>query len=140
MPHVVRRRGLVTGVRIAVLLALAHGVNDALTAVLGALLPTLQTRFAAGTTTLALLVAAFNISTSVTQPALGALADRVGLRQVAAGGIALAAVAKLAEEVSRRHTVSPLVMTPAVARNWLPLHPMLYSPKSTEIGALPVRP
>ena len=92
MPHVVRRTGLVTGVRIAVLLALVHAVNDALTAILGALLPTLQIRFAAGTTMLALLVATLNISTSVTQPALGALADRIGLRQVAAAGVALAAV------------------------------------------------
>jgi FSR family fosmidomycin resistance protein-like MFS transporter len=52
MPHVVRRRGLVTGVRIAVLLALAHGVNDALTAVLGACVagtvPVLLIRLVAG--------------------------------------------------------------------------------------------
>ncbi|OLT38006.1 hypothetical protein BJF79_28380 [Actinomadura sp. CNU-125] len=76
----------------AVLLAVVHAVNDALTAVLGALLPTLQARFAAGTTTLALLVAVFNVSSSVTQPLLGALADGIGLRRVAAGGVALAAV------------------------------------------------
>ena len=92
MPHVVRRAGLMTGVRIAVLLALVHAVNDALTAILGALLPTLQARFGASTTTLSLLVAAFTISTSVTQPPLGAVADRFGLRQIAAGGVALAAV------------------------------------------------
>ncbi|MFD0903522.1 MFS transporter [Actinomadura sediminis] len=76
----------------AVLLALVHAVNDALTAVLGALLPMLQARFAAGTATLALLVAVFNVSSSVTQPLLGALADGIGLRRVAAGGVALAAV------------------------------------------------
>ena len=45
-----------------------------LTAILGALLPTLQARLAAGTTTLALLVAALTISSSITQPLLGALA------------------------------------------------------------------
>jgi len=76
----------------AVFLALVHAVNDALTAVLGALLPTLQVRFAADTTTLALIVAAFSISSSVTQPLLGALADRWGLRRVAGFGVAIAAV------------------------------------------------
>jgi FSR family fosmidomycin resistance protein-like MFS transporter len=75
-----------------VFLALVHAVNDVLTAILGALLPTLQARFAASTTTLAVLVAAFSISSSVTQPFLGALADRFGLRQVAGAGVALAAV------------------------------------------------
>lgn len=92
MPHVVRRPGVLAGTRIAVFLALVHAVNDVLTAVLGALLPTLQARFAASTTTLAVLVAAFSISSSVTQPFLGALADRIGLRQVAGAGIALTAV------------------------------------------------
>lgn len=56
------------------------------------MLPTLQVRFAASTTTLALLVAAFAVSSSVTQPVLGALADRAGLRRVAGLGVALAAV------------------------------------------------
>jgi hypothetical protein len=51
-------------VRMAVLLALAHAVDDALTAVLGALLPTPQARLTASTTTLAVLVAAFNVSSS----------------------------------------------------------------------------
>lgn len=92
MPHVVRQPGVLAGTRIAVFLALVHAVNDVLTAILGALLPTLQARFAASTTTLAVLVAAFSISSSVTQPFLGALADRFGLRQVAGAGVALAAV------------------------------------------------
>ncbi|REE99979.1 MFS transporter [Thermomonospora umbrina] len=93
MSHVIRRPGIVSGTRMAVFLALVHAVNDVMTAMLGALLPTLQVRFAAGTATLAVLVAAFNISSSVTQPFLGALADRVGPRQVAAAGVAVAAVA-----------------------------------------------
>jgi FSR family fosmidomycin resistance protein-like MFS transporter len=76
----------------AAFLALVHAVNDVLTAILGALLPTLQARLAAGTTTLALLVAALNISSSITQPWLGALADRYGLRKVAGLGVALGAV------------------------------------------------
>jgi FSR family fosmidomycin resistance protein-like MFS transporter len=93
VPHVIRRPGIVSGTQLAVFLALVHAVNDVLTAVLGALLPSLQVRFAAGATTLALLVAVFNISSSVTQPLLGALADKAGLRRVAATGVALAAVA-----------------------------------------------
>jgi FSR family fosmidomycin resistance protein-like MFS transporter len=92
VPHVVRRPGVLAGTRIAIFLALVHAVNDVLTAILGALLPTLQARFAASTTTLAVLVAAFSISSSVTQPFLGALADRMGLRRMAGVGVALAAV------------------------------------------------
>ena len=92
MPHVVRQPGILTGTRMAAFLALVHAVNDVLTAVLGALLPTLQARLAAGTTTLAVLVAALTISSSITQPVLGALADRVGLRRVAGIGVALGAV------------------------------------------------
>lgn len=92
MTHVVRRPGLANGIWIAVLLTLVHAVNDVLTAILGALLPTLQHRLTANTTTLALLVATFSISSSVTQPWLGALADRLGARRVAAAGVALAAV------------------------------------------------
>ncbi|GAA2116527.1 MFS transporter [Actinomadura alba] len=92
MPHVISRPGVVSGTRMAVFLALVHAVNDVLTAILGALLPTLQVRFAASTATLALLVAVFTISSSVTQPVLGALADRAGQRRVAAAGVALAAI------------------------------------------------
>lgn len=91
MPHVVREPGVLSGTRMAAFLALVHAVNDVLTAILGALLPTLQARLAAGTTTLALLVAAFSISSSITQPLLGALADRHGLRKVAGLGVALGA-------------------------------------------------
>ena len=91
MPHVVRQPGVLTGTRIAAFLALVHAVNDVLTAVLGALLPTLQARFGATTTTLAVLVAAFSVSSSITQPLLGALADRYGPRQVAGAGVALTA-------------------------------------------------
>ena len=92
MPHVIRTPGVLAGTRLAVFLALVHAVNDLLTAVLGALLPTLQARLGASTTTLALLVAAMSVSSSVTQPLLGALADRVGHRTVAGVGVALAAV------------------------------------------------
>ena len=92
MPHVISQPGVLAGTRIAAFLALVHAVNDVLTAVLGALLPTLQVKFGATTTTLAVLVAAFSVSSSITQPLLGALADRYGLRQVAGAGVALTAV------------------------------------------------
>ncbi|MFC0680317.1 MFS transporter [Lysobacter korlensis] len=88
----IRRPGILTGTNIAAFLAVVHAVNDALTAVLGALLPMLHARFAASTTTLALLVAVWSVSSSVTQPFLGALAERIGLRRVAAIGVALAAI------------------------------------------------
>ncbi|SNR25493.1 MFS transporter [Blastococcus mobilis] len=93
MPHIVREPGVLTGTRMAAFLALVHAMNDALSAVLGALLPTLQARLAAGTTTLAVLVAALTVSSSVTQPVLGAVADRFGLRRVAAIGVGLGAIA-----------------------------------------------
>lgn len=92
MPHTITRPGVIAGGSIAVLLALTHAVNDTLTAILGALLPTLEVKFAASPFLLALLVAAFSISSSASQPVLGALADRIGLRQVAAVGVAVAAV------------------------------------------------
>lgn len=101
MPHVVREPGVLSGTRMAAFLALVHAVNDVLTAILGALLPTLQARLTAGTTTLALLVAAFSISSSITQPLLGALADRYGLRKVAGLGVALGAISlSLVDSVS----------------------------------------
>lgn len=92
MPHVVTRPGRFHGARLAVLLALVHSVNDALTAILAALLPTFQVRLDVGPATLAVLVAVFAISASATQPTLGALADRFGLRRFAAAGVGLAAV------------------------------------------------
>ncbi|MFC5175154.1 MFS transporter [Nocardioides taihuensis] len=92
MPHVVARPGLVTGARIAVLLAVVHAVNDVLLATVGALLPSLRTTFAASTTDLAVIVAVLTISSSATQPVIGAFAERLGLRKVIATGVALAAV------------------------------------------------
>jgi FSR family fosmidomycin resistance protein-like MFS transporter len=87
MPHEVRKKGVLAGSALAVFLALVHTVNDAITAILGALLPTLQARFDASPTTLALIVAVFWIASSVTQPLLGSLAEDVGLRAVAALGV-----------------------------------------------------
>lgn len=93
MPHVITRAAHISGTWIAILLAFTHLANDALTAILGALLPTLEAQFSASPFLLALLVAVFTVSSSASQPLLGSLAERVGLRQVAAIGVALAAVA-----------------------------------------------
>lgn len=74
------------------LVSAGHGVHDAYTAILPALLPLLQARFALTETLLALLVAAFSFSSSFPAPLLGALADRLGPRLMTALGIALTAV------------------------------------------------
>ena len=92
MPHVITRPGYIRGMWIAILLALTHAANDALTAVLGALLPTLEVKFSVGPILLSVLVAVFSISSSASQPVLGSLADRAGLRQIASIGVALAAI------------------------------------------------
>ena len=92
MPHEVRKPGVLHGTALAVFLALVHTVNDAITAILGALLPTLQERFEIGPTVIAAIVAVFWVASSVTQPALGSLAEDIGLRAVAAGGVLLSSL------------------------------------------------
>jgi hypothetical protein len=42
MPHIIRKPGILGGTTLAVFMTLVHTVNDAMTAILGALLPTLQ--------------------------------------------------------------------------------------------------
>lgn len=92
MPHVLAKRGIFEGTALAVFLAFVHTVNDAITAILGALLPTLQARFDASPTLLALMVATFWIASSLTQPIFGALAEDVGLRLMAALGVVFASL------------------------------------------------
>src|SRR5918997_5028384 len=91
MPHVMRKPGLLGGTALAVFMALVHTVNDAILAILGALLPTLQERFDAGPTLLAVIVAVFWIASSVTQPIFGALGEDVGLRVIGSLGVVMAA-------------------------------------------------
>jgi FSR family fosmidomycin resistance protein-like MFS transporter len=93
MPHVLSKQGRLEGMGLAVFLAAAHAANDAMTAMLSVLLPSLQIRFTAGPATLALLVAALWIFSSLAQPLFGSLAERLSLRGVAAIGIGLAATA-----------------------------------------------
>jgi MFS transporter, FSR family, fosmidomycin resistance protein len=91
VPHVIRQPGLLGGTTLAVFMALVYTVNDAITAILGALLPTLQERFDAGPTLLAVIVAVFWIASSATQPVFGAIAEDVGLRVIASLGVLMAA-------------------------------------------------
>jgi len=92
MPHVMRRRGLLEGTALAGFLALVHTVNDAITAILGALLPTIQQRFDASPAVLATIVATYWIASSVTQPLFGSLAEDVGMRLVGSTGVLFAAL------------------------------------------------
>jgi MFS transporter, FSR family, fosmidomycin resistance protein len=92
MPHELRRPGFLQGAALAVFLAAVHTVNDAITAILGALLPTLQVEFDLGPTALALIVAVFWIASSVTQPLFGALAEDIGARAIGALGVLLASL------------------------------------------------
>jgi hypothetical protein len=46
MPHIIRKPGILGGTTLAVFMTLVHTVNDAMTAILGALLPTLSIVFA----------------------------------------------------------------------------------------------
>ena len=90
MPHIIRKPGILGGTTLAVFMTLVHTVNDATTAIVGALLPTLQVRFDAGPTALALMVAVFWIASSITQPVFGALGEDVGLRVIGCLGVLLA--------------------------------------------------
>lgn len=74
------------------LFAFIHTISDAVTNMLSALLPTMQTRFGLTGTTLAMLVATLSLSALVTQPLFGALADRLGYRRIAALGVIFNAV------------------------------------------------
>lgn len=89
MSHVIRSRGLVAGSGMTLLLCVAHAANDLLTGTLGVLLPMLEVKFAAGPIMLALLVGTLSVSASLTQPFLGTLAERTGMRSVTGFGLAL---------------------------------------------------
>ncbi len=81
-----RRRGAVLA------LALAHGVNDSYGYVLPAALPALIPAHGISLGLAGLLVATYQITSSVLQPFIGHLADRGGLRWLAWAGVALGGV------------------------------------------------
>jgi MFS transporter, FSR family, fosmidomycin resistance protein len=76
----------------AAMLSAGHLALDVLTGSIAVLLPTLQRRFGLDATGVALLVGIELIAASLTQPLLGALADRFGRTRVAAAGLAVGAV------------------------------------------------
>ena len=77
------------GIGIVLFLALTHLVSDAVAGMFSALLPMLQDKFDLRSSTLAVLVALMVLSSSLTQPFFGALADRLGRRKVGAAGVVL---------------------------------------------------
>jgi MFS transporter, FSR family, fosmidomycin resistance protein len=81
-----------TALGLSGLLFVVHTANDSFSAMLSALLPTLQVRFGLSETVLAALVATLSFSSSVTQPLFGGLADRYGRRVMAAIGVATSSV------------------------------------------------
>lgn len=88
----VGRRPWYLAAAVPALLTTVHATNDAFTGMLAALLPTLQQRFGLAEATLALFVATLSFSSSMLQPLLGAVADRVGGRVMAAIGIVTSSV------------------------------------------------
>lgn len=81
------RRPLLASAGIPLLLIAVHATNDAFSAMLAALLPTLQARFQLSEAALAALVATLSFSSAMTQPLFGGVADRVGRRTMTALGI-----------------------------------------------------
>lgn len=88
-----------TNVTALTALTAGHAMVDGGIGLLSPLLPDLQARFSLTPTALALLVALLAASSSVSQPVLGLVADRVGARRAAALGVVTAA-ALLAVAVS----------------------------------------
>lgn len=93
LPAMTARKSLrAAGLPLTVLLIAAHATNDSFGSMLAAMLPTLQLRFGASETMLALFVATHSFSSSVTQPLFGAVADRIGRRTSVAAGVITSSV------------------------------------------------
>ncbi len=79
-------------VRIAVIVALAHGLNDAYASIVHPLLPRIMETLDLSIAAAATLAAAFSIATALPQPLFGYVADRFGRRSLAVGGMLASAV------------------------------------------------
>lgn len=78
--------------RVALVLAVAHGVNDAYTSFLAPLLPRIMLRLDISIAAAAVLSMTLSIAASLPQPAVGYLADRFGRRAFVALGPVLTGV------------------------------------------------
>ncbi len=87
----VARRVVLTGGALAAFLTVGHTTIDIFPSMITALLPLIQARFRLTETVLAFLVATLAFSSSLIQPLVGALADRLGRRRVGALGLILTA-------------------------------------------------
>lgn len=81
-----------SALRIAVIIALAHGVNDAYASIVPPLLPRIMDDLGVSIAMAATLGAAFSIATALPQPLFGYLGDRFGRRTLAVGGMLVSAV------------------------------------------------
>lgn len=79
-------------VRVAVIIALAHAINDAYASIVPPLLPRIMDDLGISIAMAATLGAAFSIATALPQPLFGYLGDRFGRRTLAVGGMLLSAV------------------------------------------------
>jgi MFS transporter, FSR family, fosmidomycin resistance protein len=75
-----------SGVVIATAVTLGHLINDAYGAMLTPLGPALQSKFGVSIAAITLLASIFSLTSSVLQPVLGILGERVGSRAMAAFG------------------------------------------------------
>jgi FSR family fosmidomycin resistance protein-like MFS transporter len=90
----VERKGTAaSGLRLALIVAFAHGLTDAYASVLPPLLPRIMNELGISIALTATLVMAFGIGGSLPQPFFGYLADRFGKREFTAFGPLVAGVA-----------------------------------------------
>ena len=82
----------VPAMRVAVFIALAHGINDAYASFVPPLLPRIMDGMGISIALAATLGASFSIATALPQPFFGYVADRFGRRALAVGGMLVSAV------------------------------------------------
>jgi FSR family fosmidomycin resistance protein-like MFS transporter len=91
-PGLPRSRLVGPGIRIAVMVAVAHALNDAYAAFLHPLLPRIMDRLGLNIALAATLATAFSVASSLVQPVAGYLADRFGRRLLVVVGPVISGV------------------------------------------------
>lgn len=87
-----RGRAATHATRVAIIIALAHGINDAYASFVPPLLPRIMEGLDLTIAAAAALGSAFAIATALPQPFFGYLADRFGRRAFAVGGVVASGV------------------------------------------------